>query len=109
MRNSKRAKRQRILRAKPAARPTAFTLLMYIVASAFTGGMLLVLVSGGSLVAFLYYNHFPLDNLLALLAGTIIVMSFYRGCAAWQQDLNEYHSRMSGIQHAREFKNLNGS
>ena len=109
MRNSKRAKRQRILRAKPAARPTAFTLLMHILASTFTGGMLLVLVVGGSLVAFLYYNHFPLDNLLALLVGTIIVMSFYRGCAAWQQDLNEYHSRMSDIRQARDFKNLNGS
>jgi hypothetical protein len=82
---------------------------MHIVASAFSGGMLLVLAFGGSLVAFLYYNHFPLDNLLALLAGIIIVMSFYRGCATWQQDLNEYHSRTSEIRQAREFKNLNGS
>ena len=109
MRNSKRARRQAIRRAKPAARPTAFTLLMHIVASAFSGGMLLILAFGASLVAFLYYNHFPLDNLLALLVGTIIVVSFYRGCVAWQHDLNEYHSRMSDIAQAREFRNLNGS
>jgi hypothetical protein len=82
---------------------------MHIVASAFTGGMFLVLVFGSSLVAFLYYNQFPPDNLLVLLAGTIIVMSFYRGCAAWQHDLDEYHKRMSDIRQAREFRNLNGS
>ena len=109
MRNSRRTLRQGARRVIPAARPTVFTLLMHIMASAFTGGMLLILVFGSSLVAFLYYNQFPLDNLLVLLAGTIIVMSFYRGCVVWQHDLDEYHKRMSDIRQAREFKNLNGS
>ncbi len=109
MRNSRRTLRQGIRRVKPAARPTAFTLLMHIVTAAFTSGMLLVLVFGGSLVAFLYYNQFPPDNLLVMLLGTIVVMSFYRGCVAWQHDLDEYHKRMSDIRQAREFNNLNGS
>jgi hypothetical protein len=76
------------------------------VASAFTGGMFLVLAFGSALVTFLYYNNFSPDSLLALLFGTIIVMAFYRGCQAWQQDLNKYHSRISDIRHTRKFKNL---
>ena len=68
--------------------------------------MFLILVFGGALVTFLYYNNFPPDNLLVLLFGTIIVMAFYRGCLAWQQDLDTYRSRVSDIRHTRDFKNL---
>ncbi|HBE93611.1 MAG TPA: hypothetical protein DDW55_14255 [Gammaproteobacteria bacterium] len=68
--------------------------------------MFLVLAFGGVFVTFLYYNNFSPDNLLALLFGTITVMAFYRGCQAWQQDLNEYQSQMSDIRHTRDFKNL---
>ena len=106
MRNSRRTPSRRGLRRQQAARPTVFTLLLHIVASAFTGGMLQILAFGGALVIFLTYNNFSPDNLLALLFGTITVMAFYRGCLAWQQDLNEYQSRMADIRHTREFKNL---
>ena len=106
MRMNRQTPRQRILRRQRPARPTAFTLLAHIVTSAFTGGMFLILVFGGALVTFLYYNNFPPDNLLVLLFGTIIVMAFYRGCLAWQQDLDTYRSRVSDIRHTRDFKNL---
>jgi hypothetical protein len=76
------------------------------VTSAVTDGMFLILTFGGALVTFLYYNNFSLDNLVALLFGTIIVIAFYRGCQAWQQDLNTYRSRMSDIRLTRDFKNL---
>ena len=91
-------------RIKPATKPTVFTLLVHIVTSAFTGGIFLVLVSGGALVAFLYYNSFPPDNLLALLLGTIVMMSFYRGCVAWQQDLDEYRKHVSYMRRTHESK-----
>jgi 4-hydroxybenzoate polyprenyltransferase len=106
MRHSRRTPSRRILRRQQAARPTVFTLLIHIVASAFTGGMFMILAFGGVLVTFFYYNNFSPDNLLALLFGTMTVMAFYRGCLAWQQDLNEYQSRMSDIRHTREFKNM---
>jgi hypothetical protein len=106
MRHRRRTPSRRVLRKQQAARPTVFTLLFHIVASVFTGGMFMILAFGGVLVTFLYYNNFSPDNLLALLFGTITVMAFYRGCLAWQQDLNEYQSRMSDIRHTREFKNL---
>ena len=106
MRMNRRTPRQRILRRQGPTRPTVFTLLDHIVASAFTGGMFLILAFGGALVIFLYYNNFSPDNLLALLFGTIVVMAFYRGCLAWQQDLNTFRTRMSDIRHTRNFKNL---
>lgn len=106
MRKSRKKSFEKVQRRQPAARaPTVFTLLAHIVAAAFTGGMLLALAFGGALATFLYYNHFSLDNLLVLLFGTVMVMAFYRGCQAWQQDLNAYHSRMSDIRHMAEFKN----
>jgi len=106
MRMNRRTPRQRILYKQRPARPTVFTLLTHIVAAAFTGGMFLILAFGGALVIFLYYNNFSPDNLLALLFGTILVMAFYRGCLAWQQDLNTFHSRMPDIRHTRNFKNM---
>ena len=109
MRKARRTPLRRVPRIQPVARPTVLTLLTHIVESAFTGGMFLILAFGGALVTFLYYNNFSPDNLLVLLFGTIIVMAFYRGCLAWQHDLNEYHSRMSDIRHTREFKNLDRS
>ena len=103
---NRRTSRRRILRRQRPARPTVFTLLTHIVASAFTDGMLLILAFGGALVTFLYYNNFSPDNLLVLLFGAIIVMAFYRGCLAWQQDLNTYRSRISDTRHTRDFKNM---
>jgi len=103
---SRKTPRRRVLRRQRTARPTVVTLLNHILASAFTGGMFLVLVFGGALITFLYYNNFSPDNLLVLLFGTIIVMAFYRGCVAWQQDLNAYHSRMSDIQQTPEFNKM---
>jgi len=103
---NRRTPRQRVLSRQGPARPTVFTLLAHIVASAVTGGMFLILAFGGALVTFLYYNDFSPDNLLALLFGTIIVMAFYHGCVAWQKDLNTYRSRMSDIRHTRDFNNL---
>ena len=103
---NKRTPRQRVLRSQRPARPTVSTLLAHIVASAFTDGIFLILVFGGALVTFLYYNNFSPDNPLALLFGTIIVISFYRGCQAWQQDMNTYRSRISDIRHRRDFKNM---
>ena len=103
---NRRTPRQRVLRRQGPARPTVFTLLAHIVASAVTGGMFLILAFGGALVTFLYYNNFSPDNLLVLLFGAIIVMAFYRGCLAWQQDLNTYRSRTSDTRHTRDFKNM---
>ena len=106
MRMNRRTPLQRVLHKQRPAKPTAFTLLTHIVTSAFTGGMVLILVFGSALVTFLYYNNYSPDNLLVLLFGTIIVMAFYHGCLAWQQDMNTYRSRMSDIRHTRYFKNL---
>lgn len=104
MRKHRKTRRQRVPHIQPATRPTVLTLITHIVASAFSGGILLILAFGGALVTFLYYNNFPPDNLLVLLFGTIVVLAFYRGCQAWQQDLGEYHTRMSDIRHTPVFK-----
>ena len=109
MRVIRQTPRRRILHRQGPASPTVLTLLAHIVASAFSGGMFLILAFGGALVIFLSYNNFSSDNLLVLLFGTIIVMAFYRGCLAWQRDLDTYRSRMSDIRHTRDtrdFKNM---
>lgn len=102
MRNSRRTQRQNKSRIKPAPRPTVFTLLVHIVSSAFTGGMFLILLFGGALTALLHYNSFPLDNMLVLLLGTIVMMAFYRGCMAWQHDLDKYRKHVSHMRHTYE-------
>jgi len=102
MRTSRRTMRRSVLRKQPVAKPTVFTLLTHIMASTFTGGMFLILVFGSALVTLLYYNNFAPDNLLVLLLGIIIVMAFYRGCQAWQQDLNNYRRHMSAIRPTHE-------
>lgn len=106
MRKHRKTRRQRAPRIQPATRPTVLTLLAHILASAFSGGILLIFAFGCALLAFLYYNNFSPDNLLVLLFGTIIVLAFYRGCLAWQQDLSAYHSRMSDIRHTPVFKTM---
>ena len=106
MRKHRKTRRNKFPRIQPATRPTILTLLSHIVASAFSGGILLIFAFGGALMAFLYYNNFSPDNLLVLLFGTIIVLAFYRGCQAWQQDLGEYHARMSDIRHTPVFKKM---
>jgi len=105
--NSRRKLRKKIPGKKTATRPTVFTLLRHILASAFTGGMFLILLFGGAFVAFLYYNHFPAENYLVLLLGIIVISAFYRGCVAWQQDLDEYRKRITAPQHAHRLDNLN--
>jgi hypothetical protein len=106
---NRRTSPRKVLRRQPPARPTVSTLLTHIAASAFTGGMFLVLVFGGAIITFLFYNNYQPDNLLVLLFGTIIIMAFYRGCLAWQQDLDEYRSQMSGMRHACKSKSGTGS
>lgn len=97
MRMHRRTPSRRVLRRRSPARPTVITLLTHIVASVFTGGMFLVLAFGGAVITFLYYNNFSPENLLVLLLGSVIVTAFYRGCVAWQQDLNDYRSRHSDM------------
>ena len=95
MQNHKRTLLQRLLRIQPN-KPTVLTLLAHIIESAFTGGMLLILLLGCAIIAFFYYSNFSIENLLVLLLGTFIVVAFYRGCAAWQQDLDKHRRRKSG-------------
>jgi hypothetical protein len=109
MRNSWRKPRQKNPGKKRATRPTVLTLLKHILTSAFTGGMFLILAFGGALIVFLYYNNFQPENFLALLLGFIVVMAFYRGCVAWQHDLDEYRRRLSGLRHSHDLKNLNSN
>jgi predicted lipid-binding transport protein (Tim44 family) len=95
MRSKRRAQHQKSVRIPLAGKPTTLTLITRIVESAFTGGMLLILAFGSLIITFMYYNHFTIDNLLVLLIGTVIVSAFYRGCLAWQHDLNEYRRHKS--------------
>lgn len=97
MRKSRRTLLQKALHLPPTSRPTVVTLLTHIIGAAFTGGMFLVLLFGSAIVAFLYYNNFSPDNLLVLLIGIILVVAFYRGCVAWQQDLDEYRKHKSDV------------
>ena len=101
MRYSKRTSLQKVLHLKPG-KPTVFTLLAHIIKSAFTSGIFLILLFGSAVIAFFYFNSFPTENLLALLLGTIIVLSFCRGCSAWQHDLDEHRKRKSGIRRTHE-------
>jgi hypothetical protein len=101
MRNDKRTLLQRLLRIQPN-KPTVFTLLAHVIESVFTGGILLILLPGCAIIAFFYYNGFSIENLLVLLIGTITVVAFYRGCVAWQQDLDEYRRRKSGMRHSHQ-------
>ena len=101
MQNNKRTLLQRLLRIQPN-KPTVFTLLAHIIESVFTGGILLILLPGCAIIAFFYYNNFSIENLLVLLIGTITVVAFHRGCVAWQQDLDEYRRRKSGMRHSHQ-------
>ncbi len=94
-----------VLRIKPVARPSVFTLLKHIAASAMTGGMIMLLVFGGAIITFLHYNDYPSENFLMVLLGTIVVTAFIRGCQAWQKDLNTYHNYQSDLRHSRKFAN----
>jgi hypothetical protein len=104
MRSKRRAQLQKSVRTQLAGKPTTLTLITRIVEAAFTGGMLLILAFGGAIVTFLYYNHFTTDHLVVLLIGTVIVSAFYRGCLAWQHDLNEYRRYKSKMRHAQRIK-----
>ena len=101
MRNDKRTLLQQLLRIQPN-KPTAFTLLAHIIESVFTGGMFMILLFGGTIIAFFYYNNFSIENLLVLQLGVVIVVAFYRGCVVWQQDLDEYRRRKSGLRHSHQ-------
>ena len=101
MRMSAKARSKAILYVKPVARPTVFTLLKHIAASALTGGMILFFVFGGGIITFLHYNDYPSENFLMVLLATIVVTSFLRGCQAWQKDLNKYHEYKSDLRHSR--------
>ena len=103
MQYSKRTLLQRVLHLKPG-KPTVVTLLVHIIKSAFTGGILLILMFGSAVIAFFHFNNFSTENLLALLLGTVIVVAFFRGCTAWQQDLDDYRRRKSGMHHTHERK-----
>jgi hypothetical protein len=104
MRSKRRAQLKKSVRTQLAGKPTTLTLITRIVEAAFTGGMLLILAFGGAIVTFLYYNHFTTDHLMVLLIGTVIVSAFYRGCLAWQHDLNEYRRYKSKMRHAQRIK-----
>ena len=104
MRSTRRAQLKKSVRTQLAGKPTTLTLITRIVEAAFTGGMLLILAFGGAIVTFLYYNHFTTDYLVVLLLGTVIVSAFYRGCLAWQHDLNEYRRYKSKMRHTQRMK-----
>ena len=104
MRSTRRAQLKKSVRTQLAGKPTTLTLITRIVEAAFTGGMLLILAFGGAIVTFLYYNHFTTDYLVVLLIGTVIVSAFYRGCLAWQHDLNEYRRYKSKMRHTQRMK-----
>ena len=104
MRSKRRAQPKKSVRTQLAGKPTTLTLITRIVEAAFTGGMLLILAFGGAIVTFLYYNHFTTDYLVVLLIGTVIVSAFYRGCLAWQHDLNEYRRYKSKMRHTQRMK-----
>ena len=104
MRSKRRAQLKKSVRTQLAGRPTTLTLITRIVEAAFTGGMLLILAFGGAIVTFLYYNHFTTDYLVVLLIGTVIVSAFYRGCLAWQHDLNEYRRYKSKMRHTQRME-----
>lgn len=104
MRSKRRAQLQKSVRIRLAEKPTTLTLITRIVESAFTGGMLLILAFGSMIITFMYYNHFSTENLLVLLIGTVIVSAFYRGCLAWQHDLNEYRRHKSKMRHTQRMK-----
>jgi hypothetical protein len=74
----------------PVSRPTMTTLLYRIAASAFSGGMLWLMFFAGILTLFLHINHFPADSLLVLMIFAALVIAFFRGIRAWQDDLDEY-------------------
>lgn len=104
MRMNRRTPSRSVLRRQSPARPTVVTLLTHIVAAAFTSGMFLILVFGGAIITFLYYSNVSPDNLMVLLFGSIIVTAFYRGCLAWQQDLDDYRSYKSDPRHTYKSK-----
>jgi membrane protein implicated in regulation of membrane protease activity len=74
----------------PTSRPTMTTLLYRIAASALSGGMLWLMFFGGMLIVFLHINHFPADSLLVLMIFAALIIAFFRGIRAWQDDLDEY-------------------
>lgn len=92
MRNNKRTLLQRIFFIHPE-KPSVFSLLVHIIESVFTGGIFLILLFGCAIILYFHYNNFETGNLLAALLGIVTLLAFYRGCAAWQQDLENIRRR----------------
>lgn len=101
MRNNKRTLLQRIFFIHPD-KPSVFSLLVHIIGSVFTGGTFLILLFGCAIILFFHYNNFETDNLLAGLLGIITLMAFYRGCAAWQQELENIRRRKVAMRNGRQ-------
>ena len=81
-------------------KPSVTGLLAHIFSSVFSNGMMLLLVFGSVVIAFLGYNNIPSGNYFVLLICSIVVLAFLRGCKAWQEDLNVYQQAMADARRA---------
>lgn len=80
-------------------KPSVTRLLVHIVSSAFSSGMLSLLILGSTIILFLRYYNVPSANYFALLFASVFVLAFLHGCRAWQQDLSDYQKSLADARH----------
>ncbi len=83
-------------------RPSVASLLSHIFSHVFRGAMISLLIFGSAVIAYLHYYGIPSGNCFALLISTITVLSFFHGCKAWQEDLNNYQKALANARHTHD-------
>ena len=88
------SKRRNDAAEPPPARPSALSLVIYILRSLFTDGMQWLLIP--AVLAFLYLRHIHFENeiLPVVVFGGLVIMAILNGCKAWQSDLDEYRHQL---------------
>jgi len=81
-------------RDQVTARPTALSLVINILRSLVTDGMLWLLIAAVLMVNYLRHIHFEQEVLPVALFGWLAIMAVLNGCRAWQEDLDEYRRQV---------------
>lgn len=79
-------------------RPTAFTLVLYIIRALLVDGLIL-LVSAIAALTYLYQTNLDNDMAVMLIGIGIALIALLRGCAAWQGDLTDYRKYLAMEHH----------
>ena len=94
--------RARVQTEEVVHRPTALSLVKYILGALLTDGMAWLTIPAIAVTAFLYNNHFQNDAMLAVVFCGLVIIALVRGSKDWQKDLNEYQHLVAMERHREQ-------